>query len=216
MIRWRHPRRGNVSPAEFIPIAEQTGLIVQIGEWVLCEACRQAAAWPELDRMAVNVSAVQFRRPGFFEIVLEALHQAHLEPGRLELEITEGVLLTETSETLVTLQRLREIGIVITMGDFGTGYSSLGYLRKFRFDKIKIDQSFVSRLGQDPESEAIVRAVLRMSHAMGIRVNAEGVERQEQMQLLRDEGCEEVQGFLFGRPMSASNFAELLESVPAI
>jgi diguanylate cyclase (GGDEF)-like protein len=210
LIRWSHPRRGEVSPGEFIPLAEQTGLVIQIGEWVLLEACRQAAAWPELGRMAVNVSPVQFRRPGFVELVQHALQHAGLAPQRLELEITEGVLLTETPETLSILHRLRRLGVTIAMDDFGTGYSSLGYLQKFRFDKIKIDRSFVSNIGKDPKASEIVRAVLRMSHAMGIRVNAEGVEQQEQIPTLQQEGCEEVQGFLFGRPLPADEFAERL------
>ena len=210
LIRWSHPRRGEVSPGEFIPLAEQTGLIGQIGEWVLMEACRQAAAWPELGCMAVNVSPVQFRRPGFVELVQHALQQAGLAPQRLEVEITEGVLLTETPETLSILHRLRRLGVTIAMDDFGTGYSSLGYLQKFRFDKIKIDRSFVSNIGNDPQASEIVRAVLRMSHAMGIRVNAEGVEQQQQIPTLQDEGCEEVQGFLFGRPLPADAFAKRL------
>ncbi len=210
LIRWSHPRRGEVSPGEFIPLAEQTGLIIQIGEWVLMEACRQAAAWPELGCMAVNVSPVQFRRPGFVELVQHALQQAGLVPQRLEVEITEGVLLTETPETLSILHRLRRLGVTIAMDDFGTGYSSLGYLQKFRFDKIKIDRSFVSNIGKDPQASEIVRAVLRMSHAMGIRVNAEGIELQQQIPTLQEEGCEEVQGFLFGRPLPADEFAERL------
>jgi diguanylate cyclase (GGDEF)-like protein len=210
LIRWSHPRRGEVSPGEFIPLAEETGLVIQIGEWVLLEACRQAAAWPELGCMAVNVSPVQFRRPGFVELVQQALQQAGLAPQRLEVEITEGVLLTETPETLSILHRLRRLGVTIAMDDFGTGYSSLGYLQKFRFDKIKIDRSFVSNIGKDPKASEIVRAVLRMSHAMGIRVNAEGVELQEQIPTLQDEGCEEVQGYLFGRPLPADEFAERL------
>ena len=216
LVRWRHPVRGEVSPSEFIPLAEQTGLIVQIGEWVMHEACRQAAEWPELSCMAVNVSPVQFRRPGFVDLVRHALQEATLAPERLEVEITEGVLLTETPETLTILQQLRALGIAIAMDDFGTGYSSLGYLQKFRFDKIKIDQSFVGRLGKDRQAGEIVRAILRMSHAMGIRVNAEGVEQPGQMQLLRDEGCDEVQGYLFGRPVSADEFTTLLERRVAV
>ena len=209
LLRWRHPRRGEVTPDQFIPLAEHTGLISQLGDWVLHEACRQAAAWPGLDSMAVNVSPVQFRRPGFVDLVQSALQQANLEPHRLEVEITEGVLLHETHETLAILLRLRKMGVAIAMDDFGTGYSSLAYLQKFRFDKIKIDRSFVRNLGHDPQAGEIVRAVLRMSHAMGIRVNAEGVEQQEQVAVLREEGCEEMQGFLFGEPLSADAFAEL-------
>ena len=210
LIRWHHPRRGEVSPQEFIPLAEETGLIAEIGEWVLLEACRQASSWPALGSMAVNVSPVQFRRPGFVELVQHALQQADLAPERLEIEITEGVLLTETPETLSILHRLRKLGVALAMDDFGTGYSSLGYLQKFRFDKIKIDRSFVRNLGTDPQASEIVRAVLRMSHAMGIRVNAEGVEQRQQIPILRDEGCEEVQGFLFGQPLPAEEFSAKL------
>ncbi len=177
-------------PEEFIPLAEETGLIVALGEWVLIEACRQAAAWPELCSMAVNVSPVQFRRSGFIDQVQRALSQTGLAPRRLEVEITEGVLLNETEETLATLRRLHTMGVAVAMDDFGTGYSSLGYLQKFRFDKIKIDRSFVRDLGKNVQAAEIVRAVLQMSHAMGIRVNAEGVEHERQAVMLNDEGCE--------------------------
>ena len=212
LLRWRHPRRGEMSPELFIPLAEETELIVRIGNWVLYQACRQAAQWPGLRCIAVNVSPVQFRRGGFVEQVQNALQQTGLDPARLEVEITEGVLLHETEGTLATLRRLRDIGVVIAMDDFGTGYSSLGYLRKFRFDKIKIDASFIRALGVDVHAAEIVRAVVRMSHAMGIRVNAEGVEHEHQAKLLREEGCEEVQGFMYSKPLSATDFGELLAS----
>ncbi|MEJ0016967.1 MAG: EAL domain-containing protein [Acetobacteraceae bacterium] len=210
LLRWRHPQRGEVPPEAFVPLAEETGVIVQIGEWALYEACRQAAAWPTLRSIAVNVSPVQFRRPGFFEQVQRALRRSGLNPSRLEIEITEGILLQDTDETLAMLRRLRGLGIAIAMDDFGTGYSSLGYLQRFRFDKIKIDRSFIRGLASDPHAAEIVRAVLRMSHAMGIRVNAEGVEHEQQAALLRDEGCEEAQGFLFAQALSADEFADLL------
>ena len=210
LIRWHHPLRGEISPEAFIPLAEETGLIARIGEWVLHEACRQAALWPDLGCIAVNVSPVQFRRPCFVDQVKRALEQTGLEAARLEIEITEGVLLNETDETLATLRRLRGLGIAIAMDDFGTGYSSLGYLQKFRFDKIKIDRSFVQNLEADGHAAAIVRAVLRMSHALGIRVNAEGVEHEHQAVMLQEEGCEEVQGFLFSRAVDGAAFAELL------
>ena len=160
--------------------------------------------------MAVNVSPAQFRRPGFFEQVQQALRETGLEPARLEIEITEGVLLHETEETLATLRRLRALGVSIAMDDFGTGYSSLGYLQKFHFDKLKIDRSFVSALQTDTQAAAIVRAVVRMSHAMGISVIAEGVEQERQANLLEAEGCEEVQGFLFGRALPPAEFAAML------
>ncbi len=210
LLRWHHPLRGDISPEDFIPLAEETGLIVRLGDWVLREACRQAALWPDLGCIAVNVSPVQFRRPCFIEQVKRALELSGLEAARLEIEITEGVLLHETDETLATLRRLRGLGITIAMDDFGTGYSSLGYLQKFRFDKIKIDRSFVQSLRADGQGAEIVRAVLRMSHALGIRVNAEGVEHEHQAAMLHEEGCEEVQGFLFSRAVDGAAFAELL------
>ena len=187
------------------------GLIVRIGEWVLHEACRQAVQWPSLRCMAVNVSPMQFRRAGFLEQVTGALQRTGLEAARLEIEITEGVLLHETKETLATLCRLRGLGVTIAMDDFGTGYSSLGYLQKFRFDKIKIDRSFVRALQTDPHAAEIVRAVLRMSHAMGIRVECRGCRARSQASVLLEEGCEEVQGFLFGRGLGAEDFSALLD-----
>ncbi|HEX3401228.1 MAG TPA: bifunctional diguanylate cyclase/phosphodiesterase [Acetobacteraceae bacterium] len=214
LLRWCHPQRGEIAPETFIPLAEETGLIVRIGDCVLREACRQAAAWRGLWCMAVNVSPVQFRRPGFIEQVQGALHLARLDPARLEVEITEGVLLNETEETLGTLRRLRSIGVAVAMDDFGTGYSSLGYLQKFRFDKLKIDRSFVRNLGTDAHAAEIVRTVVRMSHAMGIRVNAEGVEHEEQASLLHDEDCEEVQGFLFSKAVTAAVVGDLLAHGP--
>ncbi len=216
LIRWRHPVRGDVRPDAFIALAEETGLILPIGAWALREACREASGWPGAMRVAVNVSPPQFRKPGFVDCVDRALRDTGLAPSRLELEVTEGVLLSDTDDTLATLGRLRALGVTIAMDDFGTGYSSLGYLRKFPFDKIKIDRSFIGGLGRDPQAAAIVGAVLGMGRALGIRVNAEGVENERQAQLLREEGCEEVQGFLFGRPMPADEFLALLarEAVP--
>jgi diguanylate cyclase (GGDEF)-like protein len=210
LIRWHHPLRGEIAPEAFIPLAEETGSIARIGEWVLQEACCQAARWPTLSCMAVNVSPVQFRRPGFVDQVTSALQHAGLAPTRLEIEITEGVLLHETEGTIATLRRLRALGVTIAMDDFGTGYLSLGYLQKFRFDKIKIDRSFVREVATDAQAAEIVRAVVRMSHAMGIRVNAEGVEHEHQAHILREEGCEEVQGFLFGHALPVAEFAALL------
>ncbi|MBK1660577.1 putative bifunctional diguanylate cyclase/phosphodiesterase [Paracraurococcus ruber] len=210
LIRWQHPVRGDIRPDQFIPLAEETGLIVPIGDWVMRTACRQAAGWPELRRIAVNVSPVQFRQPGFVAKVRETLAESGLAASRLELEITESILLNDTEEMLAILAELRALGVSIAMDDFGTGYSSLGYLRKFRFDKIKIDRSFVRNLSGGSDSAAIIRAVLGMSHALGIRSNAEGVEEAEQMALLGQEGCEEAQGFLFGRPMPAEEFAAVI------
>ena len=211
LIRWRHPRRGDIAPDGFHPIGRGNRPHRHAsanGCWA--RPAEQAVAWPNLRCMAVNVSPVQFRRAGFIQQVQRALQQSGLEPSRLEVEITEGVLLNETAETLATLHHLRSMGVAVAMDDFGTGYSSLGYLQKFRFDKIKIDRSFVRNLAVDPQAAEIVWAVLRMSHAMGIRVNAEGVEDEQQATMLQDEGCEEVQGFLFGGALAAAEFTELL------
>ncbi|WP_052215191.1 bifunctional diguanylate cyclase/phosphodiesterase [Belnapia sp. F-4-1] len=211
LIRWHHPVRGTVRPDLFIPIAETTGLIAPLGDWILREACREAATWSGERMVAVNVSPVQFRQSDFIRKVEAALEISGLAPGRLQLEVTEGIMLTDTDETLATLARLRELGVSLAMDDFGTGYSSLGYLRRFRFDKIKIDQSFVRHLGQDIDADAIVRAVVGMSRAMRIRVSAEGVESAEQAELLRLEGCDELQGFLFGKPMPPEAFGQMLD-----
>jgi diguanylate cyclase (GGDEF)-like protein len=215
LIRWSHPRRGSMRPDEFIPLSEETGLIIQIGEWVLRQACHEAVTWPKPLKVAVNVSPVQFRKPGFVETVGSALLASGLDPARLELEVTEGIILQDTNETLRTLWQLRELGVTIAMDDFGTGYSSLGYLQKFTFDKIKIDRSFIRGLGVDPNATAIVHAVLGMAHALGIRVNAEGVEDEQQALLLTGEGCDEVQGFLFSRPIPSDEFVRLMVSEAA-
>lgn len=210
LLRWDRPGVGNVPPDQFIGVAEETGLISQIGAWAIHEACRQAVLWPGHMSIAVNVSPVQFRQPGLCECVMAALKASGLSAARLELEITEGVLLNDTDETLATLGRLRALGVKIAMDDFGTGYSSLGYLQKFPFDKVKIDRSFVRNLGQDANASAIVSAVVGMSRALGVRANAEGVEDREQAALLLAEGCEEVQGYFFGRPMTPDALQELL------
>jgi diguanylate cyclase (GGDEF)-like protein len=207
LLRWPHPTLGNIPPDRFIALAEETGLIVPIGQWALNEACREAAAWPVCLSIAVNVSPVQFGHAGFFASVERALQENGLDPARLELEVTEGVLMTDTEETVAQLERLRRLGVRLALDDFGTGYSSLGYLRKFRFDKIKIDRSFTSHLGTNGESEAIVRAVVGISHALGVRANAEGVETAAHAAMLRAEGCHEVQGYFFGRPVPGDAFA---------
>ena len=212
LVRWHHPVRGNVPPDAFIGLAERTGLIVPLGAWVLEEACRQAMGWEQPLRVAVNVSSVQFRHAEFLETVRRVLEATGLPPARLELEVTESLLLADTKETLVTLNRLRDMGIAIAMDDFGTGYSSLSYLQRFRFDKVKIDRSFVRGLGVDPRAAAIVRAIFGMTEALGISANAEGVENEQQAARLQEEGCAEVQGFLFGRPMEAGDFARLAQA----
>jgi diguanylate cyclase (GGDEF)-like protein/PAS domain S-box-containing protein len=209
LLRWTDPERGIVSPADFIPVAEESGLIHPIGQFVLQTACREAAAWPNALRVAVNVSPAQFHAGDLIEAVGRVLRETGLAPARLELEITEGVLLRDTEATRATLLGLKTLGVRITLDDFGTGYSSLSYLRRMPFDKIKIDRSFVSALGQDEAATALVRSIIALANGLGLEANAEGVETKQQARLLRDEGCHEVQGFYFGRPMAASAFTDL-------
>ena len=209
LARWHHPERGWVPPEEFISVAEETGLILPLGERVLRTACAQVAAWPQL-RLSVNLSPVQFRHGDLVGLVSSALEESRLDANRLELEITEGVLLVDTVGALTTLINLRELGVRIAMDDFGTGYSSLGYLQKFTFDTIKIDRSFVGAIERQSEAEAIVRAVVGLGHSLGIRTCAEGVETAGQFAFLEGEGCDEVQGYFFSRPVSASDLAQLL------
>jgi diguanylate cyclase (GGDEF)-like protein len=210
LVRWRDPERGLIPPGDFIALAEETGLIIPLSEWVLQTACAEAALWPGGIRVAVNCSPVQFREARLASVVKAALDAAGLPPHRLELEITEGTLLVDQERTLATLNELREAGVHISMDDFGTGYSSLGYLRRFPFDKIKVDQSFVSQLPGDPESAAIVRAIVTMSRGMGMTTTMEGVETVEQLGFATDEGCDQVQGFLISRPLPAGDFRRFL------
>ncbi|MEX0628175.1 MAG: EAL domain-containing protein, partial [Cucumibacter sp.] len=210
LLRWRSPEGEDIGPTEFIPVAEETGLIIPIGEWVLREACKAAASWPSPVGVAVNLSPVQFRARNLTELVKSALEDAGLEPGRLELEITESLLLLDTAQTLDVLHQLRALGVRISMDDFGTGYSSLSYFRSFPFDKIKIDRSFISELGVRKDNLAIITAVIGLSRSLGMTTTAEGIETEEQMRLVRAEGCEEAQGFLFSPPLPASAVAGLL------
>lgn len=210
LLRWDSADRGVISPAEFIPVAEETGLIVQIGDWVLREACRTAATWPAGIRVAVNLSAVQFKNKRLFETVEAALRETGLAPTRLELEITESLLLSDNEPTLKTLHRLRALGVRISMDDFGTGYSSLSYLRSFPFDKIKIDRSFMRDLKSKGDSLAIIKAVIGLGQSLGMSTTAEGIETEEQLAAVRDQGCNEVQGFLFSPPVSATKVSEML------
>lgn len=203
LVRWRHPERGMISPAEFIPIAEETGLIVPIGEWTLRRACAEIASWPGNICVSVNLSPVQFKRGNLESAVADALSAAGLPPDRLDLEITETTLLQEDGATLTMLNELRAMGVRLSMDDFGTGYSSLSYLRKYPFDKIKIDQSFVRDLSHAPESQAIIQAIISMGATLGKVITAEGVETEEQLTLLRAAGCHEAQGFFFSRPKPA-------------
>jgi diguanylate cyclase (GGDEF)-like protein len=212
LIRWHHPKRGMISPGEFIPLAEETGFIVPLGEWVIRQACATAAAWPGKVKIAVNLSPAQFKSQGLVQTVLSALASSGLAANRLELEITENVLLQDTTATLATLHRLRELGVHIAMDDFGTGYSSLRYLQSFPFDKIKIDRSFVRDITVSTGSLNIVRAVAAMAKGLGMRTTAEGVETQEQLDTIRSEGCTEIQGFLFSRPQPAHEIEQFLIS----
>jgi diguanylate cyclase len=212
LVRWRHPERGLISPAEFIPLAEETGLIGPLGSWVLRTACADAARWPAGIRVAVNLSPVQFRDVRLAETVKAALAASGLPAERLELEITEGVLLVDEERTLATLNRLRAAGIGISMDDFGTGYSSLSYLRRFPFDKIKVDQSFVRQLPGDPESAAIVRAIITMGSCLGMAITVEGVETAEQFAFSSTEGCDQIQGYHVSRPLPLAAFLSFVEA----
>ena len=209
LLRWHHPERGTVSPAVFIPVAEETGLILSIGEWVLRKACADAAQWPEHIKVAVNLSPAQFRSPNLVKMVFAALAASGLAAGRLELEITESVLLHDNTATVATLHQLRSLGVRIAMDDFGTGYSSLGYLRSFPFDKIKIDRCFVKDLADDSGSLAILRAVSNLGSSLGMATTAEGVETQEQVDKVRAEGCTEMQGYFFSPPRPIEDIERL-------
>jgi diguanylate cyclase (GGDEF)-like protein len=212
LIRWNHPSQGLVAPATFIPLAEEIGFIVPMGEWVIRQACAAAAGWPEELHVAVNVSAVQFRNPGLMQVIVGALAASGLHPTRLEIEITETVLLHNKEATLAVLHQLRSLGIRIAMDDFGTGYSSLTYLQCFPFDKIKIDRSFVKNVTEDAGSLNIVRAVAALANGMGMTTTAEGVETKEQLDRIVSEGCTEMQGYLFSRPLPAHEIERLFLS----
>lgn len=214
LIRWNHPNEGQIQPGRFISIAEQTGLIVKIGEWVLREACRQAVLWQNAGlpaiTMAVNVSAVQFRRDDIDKLVRTELERSGLLPQYLELELTESVLLHNTDQMQAILTQLKDLGVKLAIDDFGTGYSSLAYLKKFKIDRLKIDQSFVRDIATDPNDAAIIRAIVQMAHTLNLRAIAEGVENQEMLKHLRDCLCDEVQGYHLARPMPAEKFEEYL------
>jgi diguanylate cyclase (GGDEF)-like protein/PAS domain S-box-containing protein len=215
LLRWRHPEKGMISPADFIPVAEDIGLIVSLGEWVLREACTEAAKWPDAIKVAVNLSPVQFRSRNLVQAVISALAHSGLSPLRLELEITESLFLAETEANLAILHQLRGLGISISMDDFGTGYSSLSYLRSFPFDKIKIDRSFVKDIAERPDCLAIVRAISGLGRSLNITTTAEGVETIDQLDWLRAEGCNEVQGFLFSAARPAAEVEALLSKFGA-
>ena len=212
LVRWHHPQRGIVPPAEFIPVAEESELIIGIGEWVLRQACREAASWDDTLQVAVNVSAIQFRRGDLQQMVRTVLHESEIPPARLELEITEGVLIENVARAASILNALKTLGVRIALDDFGTGYSSLSYLQSLPLDRIKIDRSFVASLGRTDRSLAIVRAVIGLAHGLGLPVLAEGVETNDQLRTLIREGCDEMQGFLIGRPRPIVVYAEITGS----
>jgi diguanylate cyclase (GGDEF)-like protein len=213
LMRWQHPVRGTVPPSIFIPVAEEMGLIVQLGEWALRQACAEAIKWPDGICVSVNLSPLQFSKGNLVSTVMSALASSGLPASRLELEITESVLLEKSERNISVLNQLRHLGVRISMDDFGTGYSSIGYLRSFPFDKIKIDQSFVKDVLVDEGSLAIVRAIAGLGVSFGMTTTAEGVETEEQMRCLNLEGCIEVQGYLFSKPVPANEIAGLLESL---
>jgi EAL domain-containing protein (putative c-di-GMP-specific phosphodiesterase class I) len=216
LIRWQQPERGLVPPAQFVPIAEDCGLIIQIGRWVMREACRQARAWQDAGLpvlpLAVNVSAVEFRDKGFVQGVRTILSDTGLEARYLELELTEGVLMEHAESTASVLQQLKMMGVHLVVDDFGTGYSSLSYLQQFPIDILKIDQSFVRRITADPDDSPIVSAIIDMGKNLKQRVIAEGIETQEQLAFLQAQHCAEGQGYLFSPPVAAGQFAHLLHT----
>jgi EAL domain-containing protein (putative c-di-GMP-specific phosphodiesterase class I) len=203
LLRWHHPERGMVSPGEFIPIAEEMGLIIPLGEWVLRTACAEAATWPNEINVSVNVSSLQLTNKNLINVVIGAIASARIPAGRLEIEITESVFFKKTSANISTLKQLHELGVRFVMDDFGTGYSSLGYLLSFPFSKIKIDRSFITGLSDKKESRAIVRAVANLARDLKMIVTAEGVETDQQLEQVRILGCTEMQGYLFSRPLPA-------------
>ena len=210
LVRWRHPEKGLIPPSLFIPIAEETGLIIPLGDWVLREACRTALEWPEHIKVAINLSAVQFTLPDLPARVERILRQTGLSPSRLEVEITESVFLDKSENTLATLHRLKELGIRVAMDDFGTGYSSLSYLQSFPFDKIKVDRSFVAQLGPENKHLVIVQAVVSIARALSMTTTAEGVETNSQLRILEALGCNEFQGYLASKPVTSDKIAALI------
>jgi predicted signal transduction protein with EAL and GGDEF domain len=213
LLRWPHASRGMIPPAEFVPVAEETGLIGQLGAFVLRRACADAAAWPDDARVAVNLSPLQFRTGNLLQVVMDALKETGLRPGRLELEITETLLLERSESVLATLHALRALGVRISMDDFGTGYSSLSYLRSFPFDKIKIDRSFVNGMKTQADSQAIVRAIVSLGSSLGITITAEGVETESDLACLKAEGCNEGQGYLFSKAQPQAEVMRLLKEM---
>jgi len=215
LLRWEHPELGMISPGFFVPLAEDTGLILPIGEWVLTAACREARRWQHEYglslRLGVNLSPLQLRQPNLVQMVDRVLHECGLDARLLDLEVTESISVKEIPGLIDTLNGLRELGCGISIDDFGTGQSSLDYIKRFPADRIKIDQAFVRNIGLDPDDEAIVRATLSMAHDLNCEVVAEGVETEQHFEFLRNEGCDVLQGFLFCRPLSVASFDNLLK-----
>lgn len=212
LVRWPHPTHGMIAPNDFIPLAEETGLIMQIGEWVMREACREAQAWPEPLSVAVNLSAKQFLSPALPAMVVNALATSGLPPQRLELEITENAFIDNVDKTLEMLHALQGLGVRITLDDFGTGYTSLSHLRLFPFNKLKIDQTFVAEIAPHGNAHAVIRAIVTLADALGIETLAEGVEEAAQLAVLREEGCQQIQGYLFSRPIVGNAVAPFIRS----
>lgn len=215
LLRWQHPELGMVSPAEFIPIAEDSGLILPIGEWVLRTATQQLKAWMDQDMepmvMAVNLSAVQFRHAHLPDRVTQILEEAKLQPQYLELELTEGVAMDDALGAITVMDNLHERGIRMSIDDFGTGYSSLSYLKRFKVYKLKIDQSFVHDITDDPDDRAIVKAIINLASSLGLETIAEGVETKGQLAFLREQGCNEIQGYYFSKPLPAEQFEAFMQ-----
>jgi EAL domain-containing protein (putative c-di-GMP-specific phosphodiesterase class I) len=215
LLRWHHPKHGLVPPASFITLAEQNGMIGEIGEWTLREACREAASWPSPLQIGVNLSPIQFRHGDLPGLVHQILLDTGLAPVRLELEITEGVLISDPSRALSILRRLKILGVKIAMDDFGTGYASLSSLQSFPFDKIKIDRTFISGVDSNAQSAAIVRAIIGLGTVLRIPVIAEGVETEAERKVLMRKGCEEIQGYLVGHPCPIATYSALTEGIAA-
>ena len=211
LLRWRHSERGMIDPSQFIPVAESTGLIVPLGEWALREACAQCIAWREAGLppipVAVNLSPIQFKRAGLTDTVMQVIAETGIDPAWLILEITESVMMDKTAAVIDQLQALHALGLSLAIDDFGSGYSSLAYLQRFPVDKLKIDRSFMEDVLEDPDAAAIVKVIITLGKTLNLKVVAEGVETEEQLALLREQGCDEIQGDFFSRPLSADAFA---------